>query len=394
MKILLVSSFFPYPLFSGGQVRLYNLIRTLGKKHQITLICETRKPLTTEETDALKKYCYKIKTVIRPKQWSIKNIIRTGFSLYPFLLVGHQNRQMKHILKQELEKEKYEIIHVETFYVMQNLPPTSIPTVLVEHNIEYDVYQRWVNNFKLFVFKPILFLDILKIKYWENYYWKKADLVVAVSEEEKNIIENATGKTVEVVPNGVDVDYFADIQRTEPLIPTIVFVGSFKWIQNIDACNFLLKKLWPQIKTLYGQEIRLRLVGNCIIEKIGKIKDKDVIVEESVKDIRQVYSSSTVLLAPIRIGGGTKFKILESLASGLPIVTTKKGVEGLGQDTNGIVVCDEEADLVKQTVKILSLGSKRGEVSRKERIFVKKNFDWTHIADHLNYIYQKVANRK
>lgn len=391
MKILLVSSFFPYPLFSGGQVRLYNLLRHLGKIHQITLVCETRRNLTQKEREEIRKYCQKIITVNRPKQWSVSNILKTGFSFFPFLLIGHKNQQMKKILQEELSTQQYDLVHVETFYVMQNIPQTTVPKVLVEHNLEYDIYLRWVKNFKFFVFKPLLLIDILKIKYWEEFYWKKADLLVAVSSDEQIIMEKEIGKKVELVPNGVDCDYFSQVSKKEPKISTIVFVGSFNWIQNIDACLYLVKRLWPRIKKEYGLPVKLRLVGNSILRKIGKISDPDIIIEESVADIRKVYANSTLLLAPIRIGGGTKFKILESLASGLPIVTTKKGVEGLGSDTNGILVSNSEDELIKTTVSLLQRDASREEIAKKERVFVKENFDWIHIASHLDDLYQKSA---
>ena len=375
-------------------MRLYNLLRHLGKKHQITLVCETRQDLTEKDREQIQKYCQKIITVNRPKQWSASNIFKTGLSLFPFLLVGHKNQQMKKILQEELSTQRYDLIHVETFYVMQNIPQTTIPKVLVEHNIEYDIYLRWVKNFKFFVLKPLLLIDILKIKYWEEFYWKRADLLVAVSSDEQTVMEKEIGKKVELVPNGVDCDYFSQVGKSEPKTPTIVFVGSFNWIQNIDACLYLLKRLWPRIKKDYGLPVKLRLVGNSILRKIGKVDDPDVIIEESVADIRKVYANSTLLLAPIRIGGGTKFKILESLACGLPIVTTKKGIEGLGSDTNGIIVSDSEAELIQHTISLLQRETDLGEIARKERIFVKENFDWIHIASHLDYLYQKLCRKE
>src|SRR3989344_210895 len=139
MKILVVSSFLPYPLDSGGHVRLYNLVKELSQKHEIALICEKRKYQTEEDIEKLKKFCKKVVVVDRKKQWSIKNVLKTGFSLYPFLLIGHKNQEMNRVITDELKEKSFDVIHIETFYVMQNLPQVSIPTVLVEHNIEYLV---------------------------------------------------------------------------------------------------------------------------------------------------------------------------------------------------------------------------------------------------------------
>jgi hypothetical protein len=131
MKILMVSSYLPYPLYSGGQIRLYNLIKNLSKEHEITLICEKRPNQTVEDIEAVKTICKRVITVPRQKQWSAKNILKTGFSMDPFLIVGHTNEEFRLAIRDELVRENYELIHVETFYVYQNLPRVSIPVVLV-----------------------------------------------------------------------------------------------------------------------------------------------------------------------------------------------------------------------------------------------------------------------
>src|SRR3989344_2326584 len=163
MKILVVSSYLPYPLFSGGHIRLYNLIKNLSQKHEVTLVCEKRNNQTEKDVDEVSKICKKIFTLDRKKQWSAKNILRTGFSLDPFLVTGHKSASMRRLIEKLLSSEKYDLIHVETFYVMQNIPKTSLPMVLAEHNIEYLVYERFVKKAVL-PLKPLFFIDVLKLK--------------------------------------------------------------------------------------------------------------------------------------------------------------------------------------------------------------------------------------
>lgn len=389
MKILILSSFFPYPLFSGGQVRLYNILRNLGKKHEITLVCEIRRKEDLKYLSHISKFCQKVKTVVRGKQWSIKNILRAGFTVYPFLLAGHTNSKLQEILKEELLTEKYDLLAVETFYVMQNLPKTTIPIILTEYNIEYQVYEAWVKSFWFFLLKPLLYLDILKIKYWEKRFWRKADLVITVSHQDKQTIEEATKKTVEVVPNGVDCDYFAEISKKESKTPTVAFVGSFRWVQNKDAVSYLLNNLWPEIKKNVTN-VKLRIVGNRARMYINSITDGQIEIEDNVSDIRKVYSEATVLLAPLRIGGGTKFKILESMASGLPVVTTPMGVEGLGSNTNGIMIGNDDDELIAKVIELLKNSQKREEISQKEKEFVRRNFDWGDISAKLESVYKSL----
>ena len=172
MKILMVSSFLPFPLRSGGEIRLYNLLKNLSEKHDVTLICEKRDYQTQDNIEEVKKICKKVVTISRKKQWSMANIIKTGFSTDPFLIVGHTSDEFKLAIKDELVRENYDLIHVETFYVYQNLPKVSIPIVLVEHNVEYLVYQRFASLANPLL-KPFFYADVLKLRKKEFEAWKK-----------------------------------------------------------------------------------------------------------------------------------------------------------------------------------------------------------------------------
>ena len=185
MKILMVSSYLPYPLFSGGHIRLFNLMKNLKKDgHSITLVCEKRDHQSQNDIKNVSKVCDRVITFNRKKQWTPKNIVSAGFSKNSFLTVGHRLPEMEKAIKEELAREKYDLIHIETFYVFQNVPKTKLPTVLTEHNIEYLVYKRYADKAPL-IARPLLSLDVLKIKNEEKGWWKKATKLVAGSPQEK-----------------------------------------------------------------------------------------------------------------------------------------------------------------------------------------------------------------
>ena len=146
----MISSYLPYPLFSGGRIRLYNIIRGLSSNHEITLVCEKRDYQTQEDVKEVEKFCKKVIAVERRKQWTFSNIIKAGISFSPFLVVGHTNELLKKAISQVVNNEKFDLIHVETFYVQQNIPITTLPIVLVEHNLEYLVYKRFADKAPVF----------------------------------------------------------------------------------------------------------------------------------------------------------------------------------------------------------------------------------------------------
>lgn len=393
MNILLISSYLPYPLFSGGHIRLFNLIKAISKRHAVTLICEKRDSQTDGDVKQVKMFCKKVITVPRRKQWSKANILKTGFSLYPFLMVGHTSTRMKQVIDDELRKNTYDLLHVETFYVMQNLPDTSLPIVLSEQNIEYMVYKRFADQASVF-FAPFLYIDVLKMKYWEEKFWRKAAWVIAMSDDDKRRINKNTST---VVPNGVDINHFAfQANRTKikKSQKTILFIGNFRWIENRDAAFWLLKKIWPEIKKKNNTlKLKLWVVGKDIPESIKKLGDESVFFDEHASnDTRSIYEESDMLLAPIRVGGGGKFKILEAMATGTPVVTTTIGIEGIEAKNNTeLVIADEEYELANLALELLKNSKLCETLSKNARKLIEEKYDWGKIAKKLESVYQSVA---
>lgn len=384
MKILVVSSYLPYPLRSGGHIRLYNLLKLLSKDHDITLICEKRNYQSTADEKEVEKICKKLITVERKKQWSFSNILKTGFSTKPFLIVGHSLCEMTEKISREIENEKYDLIHVETSYVMQNLPKTSLPVVLVEHNIEYKVYKRFADKAK-FPLRQLFLMDVNKLRRLEESFWKKATKLVAVSETEKALM--GRDDTV-VVPNGVDVDNYKFNNKKENKEKTVLFIGDFKWIQNINTAAWILKEIWPLIEERV--DAKLWIVGKNIPDSIKSFKRENIVIDENAPgDTRLIYEKSDILLSPIKVGGGTSYKILESMASGVAVVTTDLGVEGIGaKDKVHALVGTNSKDLAENVLRLLNDASLREELTVNARKLIEEKYDWKKIVKVLESVYK------
>jgi len=403
MKILMVSSFLPYPLLNGGNIRLYNLLKHLSKIHEITLICEKRDYQKQNDIEEIEKLCRKVITVDRKKQWSIANILKTAFSLESFLIVGHTSLELKRAIAEELEKEKYDLIHVETSYVMQNLPKVNIPIVLVEHNVEYLVYGRYARQAPIFL-RPFLLIDVWKLKLAERSFWKKATKLIAVSKIEKDIIGAS-----EVIPNGADVEKFK-VQSSKFKVTgekMILFIGDFRWIQNRDAIEWIIKDIWPEVKfkvqTLpaspklqRGEKFKVKLwvVSKRIPDKIKNLtNDSSVIFDENApSETEKIYQRTDILLSPIRVGGGISFKILEAMASGVPVVTTGLGNEGIGgQDRVHLLTSENSKGLATNVTELLKDKNMYKEIALNARKFIEENYEWRGIAKKLDSVYKSLA---
>ena len=385
MKILIVSSYLPFPLRSGGEIRLFNLIKHISENHEITLICEKRDHQTKEDVAEVEKICKKVITVPRKKQWSAKNILKAGFSFDPFLIVGHTSDELTLAIKDELVRENYDLIHVETFYVYQNLPKVSIPVVLVEHNVEYLVYERFAKLANPLV-KPLLYIDILKLKAKEKASWERVNKLVAVSGVERKIMKRTD---VAIVPNGVDVASFEF--RSFQQIPDekrILYIGDFKWLQNRDSAEFILTKIWPRISA--KTNAKLWIVGRHIPDNIKQLAfGKNIILDENNKEeTPQIFRKAYILLAPYRVAGGTSYKILEAMASGVGVVTSNLGIEGL-EAKNGVHVLSSEKalDLSNQVLDLLKDHSLYKRLTLNARKFVENYYDWKIISKKLEEVY-------
>ena len=396
MKILMLTPYLPFPLMSGGQTRSYNLIKNLSKKHDITLFSLIKDDSEKKYIPELKKYCKKIFVFRRSKTpWTLRNILLTVFGAYPFLVIRNLSPDEKLAVQKELETDNYDIIHAETFYVMPHIPKTDVPILLVEQTIEYLVYKHYVREQAPFFVKIPFSLDVMKLRFWETHFWKQADRVVAMSSSDKKEMLGLTKElNIDIVPNGIDIDHFSQIPRKENTSPKVLYVGNFKWLQNVEAVNILIKKVWPKIKKEV-KDVKLWIVGMNITDQLKEIKSKDIEITEAIPDIREAYSNSSVLVAPIKGPGGTRLKILEAMASALPIVTTTVGAEGLGV-TNGkeILISDDLNILAKYAVEILkdkNISEKLGLYGKK---FVKSKYTWNNSAQVLDNIYSKVVYGK
>lgn len=390
MKILFVSAVLPWPLHSGGQVRIYNLLKRLSKKHEITLVSFIRDENERKFAENL-SFCKHVHVVYRGKARQVRYFLRAITSAYPWLLSTYENAKMRQLLNELISRNQYDLFHIEPFYVFPSLPEFSIPIVVGEHNVEYRIYEGYVRAFPLVPLRPLLFLDIIKLRLWEERVWKKAVAITAVSEEDRSVIERKTNVPVTVVANGVDLASFPfRPSRSRGVDPILLFVGNFSWLPNVEGCTRLLNDIWPFLKERFPS-VTLRIVGRNMPQSLKRRANaRGATVVGEVRDIAKEYQTTDALMAPVGIGGGTKFKMLEAMASGLPVITTRAGMQGL-EAIAGVhyLQASTPEEFGAQTEKIWEDISLRSMITKSARKLVEERYSWDSIAKILDDVWNR-----
>jgi len=399
MKILMLTPYLPYPPSSGGQVRSYNLIKNLAQDHQITLFSLIKDNNELKYIKELEKFCRKVKVFKRPGEpWTLRNILRTGFGLYPFLVIRNLVPKEKEAVEKELNQNDYDLIHAETFYVMPHIPKTKVPILLVEQTIEYQVYQHYVQSKSFWLLKQLLNIDVAKIRFWETKFWQKANKVVAVSESDKKKMQSLVkGLDVDVVPNGAGEDLVSLWQENKKIDKIIVlFQANFLWLQNTEAAIDLVKNIFPLIKKKLPQAV-CRIVGQEAYKKLASIKGKSIEIidlsNDDIEGVKKAYHQATVFLAPLKGPGGTRLKILGAMAAGVPVVTTPVGIEGIdAKDGVQVLVRQSEKELAEAVVELIKNKKLYQKISQAARILIEKTYTYKAIAAVLDRIYRQVGS--
>lgn len=393
MKILMITPYVPYPPASGGQIRTLNLLKHLHKKHYVTLVALSKNKKDLEYIESLQEYCDEVHICERPaKPWQFKNIISWFLSTKPFLVVRNYSPQARKKIEDLLQHDDYDVIHCETFYVMQHVPPTDIPILLVEQTIELEVYKHFVDA-KPWWLRSLLNLDIMKLRYWEAAYWRKAQLVATVSEDDRQRVMQIEPRIDPiVVPNGAGEDMVMDALPHKALTkPTLLFQGNFSWLQNSEAAQYLIDRIVPSLIEKHPN-MRLRIAGQHA-NKIAPHQHVEIveIANDDIETVRNLYLESTIFLAPIFGPGGTRLKILAAMASGLPVVSTTTGVSGLEVVANThVLLANTPEEFVSQVTRLLDDPTLYEHIRKEAFALIHEKYNWSSISRELEVAYTRV----
>jgi len=384
--ILFITPFLPYPVKSGGQVRVYNTLKSLADKYNIILVSFIENPNQEQYLVELEKLCRKVTTILRHPSW---HGMFDRISL-PMVIKYFYSKEMEELIKKCIYENHIDIVQIEYVnmaYYAKIIP--DLPKILVEHDA--SIYTL-TNSYERPVFGRIFqFFDWLNWGSFQKHIYSYFDKIVAVSDEDYRIIRGGASRDkISIIPTAVDLTSYKLSWENEKTID-ILFLGHMLHYPNIDGLFYFCKKIFPLIKREVP-DVNFCIIGSNMSDiNLDKIKDKNVHVIGEVEDIRNFLAKTKVLVAPIRRGAGLKIKILEAMAMGVPVVSTSRAVKGikciLGRD---IYVADSPKDFAYKVLDLLKDRQKRIAVAKNARDVVDKYYNANKTAHQIESLYDSL----
>jgi polysaccharide biosynthesis protein PslH len=389
-----------YPPTSGKRLRTLHLMERLAQRHRVTYVC--RCDALDHESERARAYLVdrRIEVLLvkqpRPRKsgaWFYARLAANLLSPLPYSVASHASRAMEEMLRSLAANRRVDVWQFEWpayAAAVQGLPGTR--TVIATHNVESLIWQRYHETERNPLKRWYIKRQWRKYERFERRIYSAATRVVTCTEEDAALLRDAFGVAeVDVVENGMDRSYFDTLPDVPRVPKQILFLGALDYRPNVDAVNLLLDRIFPAVQA-YEPEARLSLVGRnpCADLLRTTARMRNVEVHANVPDVRPFLAGAAVMAVPLRVGGGSRLKILEALATGLPVVSTKVGAEGLelsdGQEIELVQDVDGMADAL---VRVLRDPARALAVARRGRQLVRERYDWNVLADKLEAVWDK-----
>lgn len=394
MKILLITSRLPYPPYRGDKLKIFNLIKQLSKMgHDITLISFIASKDEEQHLTTLKQYCSEVKAIYLPVWKSVLNCFWNIFSDKPFQVTYYTSKSFKRQIENEFKTKHFDIVHVHLIRMAQYMKDFRIPRILDLTDAGSLYLERFLKTKKQIIYKFLLKTELTRLRKYEKIL-ELFDKSLVCSDVDKTFLLNHAPKAkIDILYNGIDLEYFTKNQEIKPEPHRIIFTGNMSYFPNIDGIIYFVNEIFPLIKRQL-QEATLFIVGKDPPSKIRKLARNDITITGYVSNIKDYYLNASVAIAPIRFGAGTLNKILEPMALGVPVVTSNLGVEGLPlQAGRDLLIADTPEGFANAVVEVLKDTDKQYYLSENAKNIVRSLYDWKIIAEQLESYYKEVHHR-
>lgn len=397
-RILCLSQTLPFPPNSGAKVRTYNVLRQLAREFDLYALCFVRsasvdrvhdigEPLEDPSGNFVPCETFPI-----PQEWSrVRFAVDHGRSVLfrrPYVWYTYASGSYETRLRQLLREEQVDLVHADSLDLARYFPLVAhVPLVCVHHDVQSLLLARRAPHEQTWVRRVYARQQAHLMARLEAHWLPRVSLNVTVSSADRDhYARRAPGARIEVVPNGVDLEYFTPGPETGR--DAALFVGGADWFPNRDAMNYLGREILPRIRE---QVPRARVVWVGWVDADARRLAREVGIEVTgrVPDVRPYLRQAVCSIVPVRIGGGTRIKILDAWAMGLAVVSTSIGCEGLQtEDGVNILIRDDPAAFAEAVVGLLRREITPPEIGKKARATVEQYYGWDRIGEDVRALYR------
>ena len=400
MKILWVKAGGLVPPDTGGKIRSYNILRQLAKHHEITFFSF----YAAHENDVHEELRQTFQKVVLiplnlPKPKGARELVDYAAHLIsrePYNLTKYCRPVVRNRLRELLHEEKYDVILCDFLAAAGAIPwGWPCPKVLFTHNVEAAIWRRHYEVAGNPLWKVVSWTEWKRMAWAERRYLKKADHVLAVSQNDLEVFAGFVDRQkLTVAETGADTDFF--FPTDEPETPnTLVFTGSMDWLPNEDAILFFTKEIFPLVLAEVP-DASLCVVGRNPSQGLKALaaSESNIQLTGWVEDVRPYLTRSAVCIVPLRIGGGTRLKIYEAMSMAKAVVSTSIGAEGLPvKNDEHLLVADTPASFADSIVQLLRDPPRREQLGRRARQVVQRNYSWGTVSTGFAQVLETVVRQ-
>lgn len=389
MKVLIVAPFVPWPLAHGGRIRLFHLLRELARRHEVTLVCLADN--AEQELGPLAEICHEVVPVVhRPRP--VASFCRFLFGPNPYNVERFVSPLLAATIRRLLAATPFDIVHLETTHIWPAAAACGeVPVVLGTQNVESRILDQLQSACRNPLKRLLYCLEAAKMRRFEANAWRSCHLCLTVSDAERQeiIAAGVAPERVVTVPNGVDLERFAVTAR--PGRKKLLFLAGLDYLPNLDAARWLLAEVWPLIR---GAEpaAELLLAGRGTKELAAAGLPAGVTCLGDPADVPCCFAMADALLVPLRIGAGTRLKVLEAMAAGLPVVATSRGCEGIAAVAGEhLLTADTPREFAAACLRLLAEPELAAQLAVNARQLVKETCSWELIGAGLREAFAEVV---
>jgi polysaccharide biosynthesis protein PslH len=388
MRILWIKTELLHPVDKGGRIRTYQMLRALSRQHHVTYLCLDDGGAAPDAIARAREYAQEVVAVpFRPPAKRGAGLalalLRNLFSPLPYAVARYRSPALRERVRQLAAAA--DLVVCDFLFPSLNVPEgLPAPAVLFQHNVEAKIWERYVSVPQHPLRRAYFRLQWRRMQRYEARECRRFARVVAVSAQDAAVIrsEYAAG-SVRDVPTGVDLDYFTARRAPPPESRELVFVGSMDWMPNDDAIRWFAGEVFPEVRRRTAG-VRLVVVGRAPSPGLRELASRDPAIEitGTVADVRPYLRRAALSVVPLRVGGGTRLKIYEAMATGVPVVSTAIGAEGLPlRSGEHLLIADSAAEQASAICGLLEDPARASALAANALAFVRQHCSWDAVAE-------------